>query len=100
MWFCNKKFLNELTTGLKEDGFNLGNAASFDFFSNSLLTIYLITLAAAGSGIFLLEKLISFKPKPIENILPNISTSAFSTPKACNPLSLPFTDEAARQLKR
>ena len=59
----NKKFLNELTTGLKEDGFNLGNAASFDFFSNSLLTIYLITLAAAGSGIFLLEKLISFKFK-------------------------------------
>ena len=59
----NIKFLNKLTTGLKDDGFRLGNAASFDFFSNSVLTVYLISLGIAGAGIILLEKLIGFKLK-------------------------------------
>ncbi|MGM0437090.1 MAG: DUF5693 family protein [Bacillota bacterium] len=59
----NKKFLSELETGLKDDGFSLGKANSFDFFANSALNIYLISLGIAGAGIILLEKLIGFKLK-------------------------------------
>ena len=61
----NKKFLNDLTKGLQNDGFVLGSAETFDFFSNSKLSIYLISLGITGAGIILLEKLLGFNFKYI-----------------------------------
>ena len=57
----NKNFLNDLTTGLKNEGFSIGSAQSYDFFSNSPLMLYLIGLGIAVIGIILLEKLLGVK---------------------------------------
>src|SRR6056297_185429 len=57
----NKNFLNKLTNGLKNEGFIIGNAKTYDFFSNSKLMLYLIGLGIAGVGILLLEKLLGVK---------------------------------------
>ena len=57
---ANKKFLNDLTKGLQSDGFILGSAKSFDFFSNSNFSIYLLSLGITGVGIILLQKLLGW----------------------------------------